>query len=91
VVKDSPPQKKPAVKKHILNIPSVTSETQYIETEVQAMAPVRVTDADTGLPITHAAVRIRWKSDDGPQMFSGVHIEDGNYKVPTNGLKRTFY
>ena len=85
------PAKKPAAKKYIQTISAVTSETYYTEIEPQAMAPVRVTDTDTGLPITHASVRVRWISDDGPIMCSGIHIEDGNYQVPTNGLKGVFY
>ena len=61
--KATQPVKKPTVEKHVLNIPSVTSETQYVETEPQAMATVRVTDEDTGLPIIDATVIIRWYSE----------------------------
>ena len=87
------PKKKAAEKKYIAKIKTVSSETITTNTvpEPQAMAPVRITDADTGLPITHATVRVRWKSLDGPKMCSGIHIEDGKYQVPTNGLKGTFY
>jgi len=57
----------------------------------ESHAAVHVIDADTGLPITHANVRVRWISDTGPIMCPGLHIEDGNYEVPTNGLKGMFY
>jgi len=85
VVKTHPVPKKPASKKYILDVPAVTSETEYVEADSQTMAVVRVIDADTSLPITHATVCARWRFEDGPKMSFGKHTEDGVYLLPTNG------
>ena len=83
--------KKPAVKKHILAVPAVTSEEHYVETEPQAMAPVSVTDADNGLPITHATVVLHWYSEEGQKVCFGIHTVDGVYQVATNAIRSRYY
>jgi hypothetical protein len=83
--------KKKTTVKSIWNVHTVTPETYHADTESWAMGTVHVIDADSGLPITHATVRLQWESGGYPKMCFGRHTGDGEYCIPTNGLKGTFY
>ena len=87
----TPPSQQKTTVDDIQSSRSTEPKTAPDKTESHGMAAVHVIDADTGLPITHANVRVRWISDTGPIMCPGIHIEDGNYAVATNAVKGTFY
>ena len=91
--KPEPPaiQKRVSPKTSPVNTNVNDSSTAHRPSPSPAMGSVRVIDADSGLPISHATVRACWKTEDGCKICFGEHIQDGEYRVVTNGIKGTFY